>query len=210
MTLKYRYKKTLAKKGLSHADRIDAYENAGTLQKINTELVPDAPQLFSEIGVTVIKARVNLELWQNGSKPAKTTFLNCMITLKDGYYKNGMYFESVANDTDNAELNDLLGYELYAKTVKPPKAPLTITNTVFLGVLYFVILAIKRAKFYNIEVTLVTDGVSGTPVLFPSLYKASGNVAGFTSGAKYLIRVQAILTNGNVSEWTPYVAVRVN
>ena len=210
MTLKYRYKKTLAKKGMSHSKRIDAYENVANLQKICSELVPDAPQLFSVILALIIKARLNLELWQNGSKTAKTTFLNTMILLKDGYFKNGMYFESVANDTDNAELSTLLGYELYAVTVKPSKAPLTITNTVFLGVLYFVILANKKAKFYNIEVTLVTDGVNGTPVMFPSLYKASGNVAGFTSGAKYLIRVQAMLTNGDVSEWTPYVAIRAN
>ncbi len=210
MTLKYRYKKTLATKGKSHADLLDEYEKAGNLQKDHTILVPDAPMPFGDIQTNVTKGRSVLELWQNGSKPAKITFKNTMLILKDGYYKNGINFESVANDTDNAELSALLGYELYAVIVKPEKAPLTITNTVLLGVLYFVILASKKAKFYNIEVTLVIDGVNGKPVMFPSLYKSFGNVAGFTSGAKYLIRVQAVLTKGEFSEWTPYVAVRVN
>ncbi len=207
MQKKFRNIKTVPKG--SNSAKIQSHTNAANLQEKSTLLVPTAPMSFTQIRALVVIAVLNFNLWKNGSKPAKILFKKAMKDLQDGYYNNGVYYETVANDTDNAELFALLGYESYKTVVRKVKASIHVENTSILGVLFFILRAFRGIKCYNIEGTIIDGDVMGTPVMFPILTKSTGTVAGFVSGAKYLIRAQAVFAGGRLGEWTDYFTIRV-
>ena len=207
MAKKFRNKKTVPKG--SNSAKIQSHTNAANLQEKSTLLVPAAPMMFTQIRALVVIAVLNFNLWKNGSKPAKILFKKAMKDLQDGYYNNGVYYETVANDTDNEELFALLGYEPYQIGVKKGRASIHVENTSILGVLFFILKTFRGVRCFNIEGTIIDGDVMGEPKMFPILTKSTGTVAGFVSGAKYLIRAQAVFAGGRLGEWTDYFTIRV-
>ena len=207
MAIKYKCIKTLETD--NDLEQIEEHIVVADKQKTNTGLVPHAFMMFGEIIINTTLASLSYKQWKGGDETAKIIFDETMELLADGYYKNGSYFEQVANDTDNSQLFSLLGYRSYKTRESIDKAPITVFNTNILGVLLFILKAFKKVKCYNVEGTILTDGVMGTPVVFPSMPKSKANVEGFVSGALYLVRTQAIFTNGNKGDWTPYFKIRV-
>ncbi|MEI6821635.1 MAG: hypothetical protein WCL51_06845 [Bacteroidota bacterium] len=207
MALKYKNKKTVPDG--THLEKIEWHKSTADKQKLHTLLVPDAPMSFVDKTALAIKAETNYNLWKGGDNVAKITFKKTMIELQDGTYVNGVYFETVANDTDNAELFELLGYESYKTPAKAEKALINVYNTNILGVLLFILKAFLKTKFYNVEGMMKTGDVWGAVQDFPVLPTSNDTSSGFVSGALYLVRTQPVFTNGKKGEWTPWFEIRV-
>ena len=126
------------------------------------------------------------------------------------YRVNGYDLEKIINATNNPSLAELFGYTLTSTTKTVNKASIEVLNDVNVGVVLYILLAIYGAHGYNIECTLVSETGGEDVVTIRKVVKANGNLDGFISGAKYRFRAQAVLSNTEVSEFTPSVELRIN
>ncbi|MEI6822877.1 MAG: hypothetical protein WCL51_13160 [Bacteroidota bacterium] len=208
MLNKYIKCKKRPKKG-TFLERIEAHRVAAAKQKANTLLVPIAVMMFALIITNATTAEALYNAWKNGDEPSKTAFLNIMAVLDDGYYKNGVYYEVIANETSNNELFVLLGYQPYKIAVNPEKNEISVINTDVKGELEFDLRNYKKVKSFDVQGRIITDGVVGDTKGFPSLTECKGTVAGFESGALYQVRTRPSFTNGKKGEWSPWVEIRI-
>ncbi len=193
----------------THLEKLEGHKNAGNKQKENTLLVPDAPDQYADIIIRADKGLVYYNNWKDGDKNAKISFYDTMDSLDRGYYENGVNFEQVANTTSNHLLFGLLGYKPYKTTVTPEKKEISVVNTDVMGELEFDLRTYNKVKGFDVQGRIITDGVIGATIGFPSLTECKGTVVGFESGALYQVRTRPSFTNGKKGEWSPWVEIRV-
>ena len=197
------------------------YVNGGIVFKAHGELFffldnvadkcAENEAMVEDLTYKSVEQKADLELFRKAKSDKATTLLEQIIARMRYKYKiNAVDIEKKINLTNNPGLAALLGWTLANYGGTHNKVPIEVINDVAIGTVLYVLLAVEGAHGYNIECTQISETGEADIVTIRKVVYASGKLDGFISGAKYRFRAQAVLSNTEVSEFTPTVELRIN